>query len=135
MAQALALSCGETAGQPLARLLTRPNITANQIAQIDANIEAWPPDVRQQAEIALKYEGYIARQQREVDKQLKMETRPLPPDFDYGALQGLRIEAQQKLSQQRPANLGQASRISGVSPADIAILSIYLSRQEQEDTP
>ena len=134
-AQALHLCYDEVAGQPLSRVLTRPGVTAAQIAQADDTIASWEDDVRQQAEIALKYEGYIARQQREVDKQMKMETRPLPPDFDYAALKGLRIEARQKLAQQRPANLGQASRISGVSPADIAILSIFLTRQEQEGTP
>lgn len=79
-------------------------------------------------EIDLKYRGYIERQQRQVEEMRRLESRPLPPDLDYQSLQGLRLEARQKLSDIRPLNLGQASRISGVSPADIAALMIALER-------
>ena len=81
-------------------------------------------------EISIKYEGYIARQQRQVEEMRRLEGRVLPPDLDYNALGGLRLEARQKLSAIRPLNLGQASRISGVSPADIAVLMIELERGE-----
>jgi tRNA uridine 5-carboxymethylaminomethyl modification enzyme len=81
-------------------------------------------------EIAVKYQGYIDRQLRQVAEQRKMENRPLPPDLDYLSLRGLRTEARQKLDKIRPLNLGQASRISGVSPADIAALMIHLERPQ-----
>jgi tRNA uridine 5-carboxymethylaminomethyl modification enzyme len=76
----------------------------------------------------IKYEGYLKRQTRQIEELRRMENVPLPPDIDYNALPGLRIEARQKLSRIRPLNLGQASRISGVSPADIAALMIYLGK-------
>lgn len=78
----------------------------------------------------MKYQGYIDRQLRQVAEQRKMENRPLPPDLDYLSLRGLRTEARQKLDKIRPLNLGQASRISGVSPADIAALMIHLERPQ-----
>ena len=76
----------------------------------------------------MKYQGYIDRQLRQVAEQRKMEDRPLPPDLDYLHMEGLRLEARQKLDQIRPLNLGQASRISGVSPADIAVLMVFLEK-------
>ena len=76
----------------------------------------------------MKYEGYIKRQQRQVEELRRMEGRALPADLDYSAIQGLRLEARQKLAQLRPLNLGQAGRISGVSPADLAALMIYLEQ-------
>ena len=82
--------------------------------------------VRQQAEIRLKYEGYIKRQLKQVAEFTRMEERALPPDLDYDAVQGLRLEAREKLKKIRPASFGQASRISGVSPADISVLMIYM---------
>ena len=85
-------------------------------------------EVTEQVEIALKYEGYIARQQRQVEEMRKLETRPLPPGLDYMDIPVLRIEARQKLDKIRPLNLGQASRISGVSPSDIAALMIWLEK-------
>ena len=84
--------------------------------------------MQEAVEIAVKYQGYIDRQLRQVEEWRKMEDRPLPGGLDYTAMQGLRIEARQKLDQIRPLNLGQASRISGVSPADIAALMVYLER-------
>ena len=98
----------------------------------------WPPstrtgrtcraDVAEQVEISVKYEGYIQRQQKQVEDFQKMERRRLPPDLDYSSIQGLRLEAREKLNAVRPADLGQASRISGVSPADVTALMIYLER-------
>ena len=79
-------------------------------------------------EIAVKYQGYIDRQLRQVEEQRKMEDRPLPPDLDYLSMAGLRLEARQKLDRIRPLSLGQASRISGVSPADIAVLMLQLEK-------
>jgi tRNA uridine 5-carboxymethylaminomethyl modification enzyme len=79
-------------------------------------------------ELNVKYEGYIRRQERQVEELRRMEGRTLPPDLDYGAIVGLRLEAREKLAAVRPADMGQASRISGVSPADIAVLMIHLSR-------
>lgn len=79
-------------------------------------------------EIAVKYQGYIDRQLRQVEEMKKLERHPLPAELDYSSLAGLRLEARQKLNQIRPANLGQASRISGVSPADIAALMVWLEK-------
>ena len=84
--------------------------------------------MREQVEISVKYEGYIRRQQKQVEDFRKMESHKLPPDLDYSAIQGLRLEAREKLNAVRPLDLGQASRISGVSPADMAALMIYLER-------
>ena len=82
----------------------------------------------EQVEISVKYEGYIQRQAQEVEELRRMEGRKLPPDLDYSSIQGLRLEAREKLNAVRPADLGQASRISGVSPADVTALMIYLER-------
>ena len=82
-------------------------------------------------EISIKYQGYIDRQLRQVEEMKKLERHPLPPDVDYASIQGLRLEARQKLAKIRPRSLGQASRVSGVSPADIAVLMVYL-KQEKE---
>lgn len=82
----------------------------------------------EQVEISVKYEGYIQRQQKQVEDFRKMERRRLPPDLDYSSIQGLRLEAREKLNAVRPRDLGQASRISGVSPADVTALMIYLER-------
>ena len=81
-------------------------------------------------EIQLKYAGYIARQEKQVAEFQKAEGRRLPPDADYTAIQGLRLEARQKLQEMRPLSIGQASRISGVSPADVAVLLIWLEQQK-----
>lgn len=89
-----------------------------------------PPPSPRRWRSPVKYQGYIDRQLRQVAEQRKMENRPLPPDLDYLSLRGLRTEARQKLDKIRPLNLGQASRISGVSPADIAALMIHLERPQ-----
>ena len=118
-----------TDGCAMAALLRRPEIHYADLAQFDPNWPDLPADVAEQVEISVKYEGYIQRQQKQVEDFERMENRLLPTDLDYNALQGLRLEAREKLSEVRPANLGQASRISGVSPADVAALMIWLEHK------
>ena len=113
----------------LADLLRRPQLHYEDIAIFDPDRPELPPAVREQVEIQLKYAGYLARQQRQVEEFRREENRLLPPDVDYHSIGGLRLEARQKLSEIRPASIGQAGRISGVSPADIAVLLIYLEQQ------
>ncbi len=123
---------GETpikGGARLADLMRRPRVGYADLAPFDSQRPDLPGDVTEQVEIALKYEGYIARQQRQVDEMRRMEHHPLPPDLDYLDCMVLRLEARQKLNQIRPLNLGQASRVSGVSPADIAALMIWLENR------
>ena len=115
-------------GARLADLLRRPRMTYGDLTPLDPARPDLPAAVTEAVEIDLKYRGYIERQQRQVEEMRRLESRPLPPDLDYQSLQGLRLEARQKLSEIRPLNLGQASRISGVSPADIAALMIALER-------
>ena len=118
-----------TDGCALAALLRRPEIHYADLAPFDPNWPDLPADVAEQVEITVKYEGYIQRQQKQVEDFERMEQRLLPPDLDFHAIQGLRLEAREKLSEVRPANLGQASRISGVSPADVAALMIWLEHR------
>jgi len=113
-------------GVSLASLLRRPKFYYSDIAELDKGAPELPDEVREQAEIAIKYAGYIERQQRQLDELNRMENHLIPDDIDYNTLQGLRIEARQKLSAIRPRSLGQATRISGVSPADAAALMIHL---------
>ena len=116
-------------GARLADLLRRPRVGYDDLAPFDPDRPHLRLEVTEQVEIALKYEGYIARQQRQVEEMRKLETRPLPPDLDYMEISVLRLEARQKLQQIRPLSLGQASRISGVSPADVAALMIWLEHR------
>ena len=113
-------------GISLAELLRRPALTYDMLAEIDGSRPALPRGVRMTAEISIKYEGYIKRQVAEVNRRAKLDEKKIPEDIDYSAVKGLRIEATQKLSKIRPQTIGQASRISGVSPADISVLMIYL---------
>ena len=113
-------------GARLMDLLRRPQLTYDDLRPFDPQAPALPEEVVQQVEISVKYEGYIRRQQRQVEELDKLERHALPPKLDYASIQGLRLEAREKLGQVRPLNLGQASRISGVSPADIAALMVYL---------
>ena len=113
-------------GVSLLALLRRPEIHYRDLAQFDPDFPDLPEEVAEQVEIRVKYEGYIQRQLQEVADFQKMEDHALPPALDYSAIQGLRLEAREKLQAVRPLNLGQASRISGVSPADIAALMIAL---------
>ena len=115
-------------GVSLLALLRRPEVHYRDLAQFDPDFPDLPEEVAEQVEIRVKYEGYIQRQLQEVADFQKMEDHALPPALDYSAIQGLRLEAREKLQAVRPLNLGQASRISGVSPADIAALMIYLER-------
>ena len=116
-------------GAPLIALLRRPQIRYADLGQFDPDMPDLPPDVAEQVEISVKYEGYIQRQRQEVEELRRMERRALPPDADYASIQGLRLEAREKLAAVRPLHLGQAARISGVSPADVAALMIWLERQ------
>ena len=116
-------------GAPLIALLRRPQLHYDDLAPFDPQRPALPQDVREQVEISVKYAGYIQRQQKQVEDLRRMEARRLPRDLDYQSMPGLRLEAREKLSAVRPENLGQASRISGVSPADITSLIIYLEHR------
>ena len=111
-------------------LLRRPELNYEDLAPFDKDRPALPLEVTRQVEIRVKYEGYLARQERQIAEFTKEESRLLPADLDYNAIGGLRLEARQKLSEIRPLSLGQAGRISGVSPADIAVLLIYLEREK-----
>ena len=113
----------------LADLVRRPRIGYADLEPFDPGRPALDRLVREQVEISMKYEGYIVRQMRQVEEFQRLESHALPADLDYAALDGLRLEAREKLSQIRPINLGQASRISGVSPADVAALMIWLEKQ------
>lgn len=109
-------------------LLKRPEITYAALESADTERKPLPRDVCEQVEISIKYEGYINRQMSQAKQFSKLENKRLPKDIDYKKIEGLRIEAMQKLDKIRPLSLGQASRISGVSPADIAVLMIYLKQ-------
>ncbi len=113
-------------GISLADLLRRPALTYEMLAELDDNRPALSRRVRLTVEVSVKYDGYIKREIAEVERHRKLETRLLPEDIDYLSLKGLRIEAAQKLQSVRPLTVGQASRISGVNPADISVLLIYL---------
>lgn len=115
---------------PLSRLLKRPQITYSALAPFDPDRPELPRDVWEQAEVRIKYEGYIKLQREQVEKMKKLEDRLLPPNFDYGSVRGLRLEAAEKLAKVRPRSIGQASRISGVNPADISVLLIRLAQRE-----
>ena len=114
----------------MADLVRRPQIGYDLLAPFDPTRPALSKAVREQVEIQLKYAGYIARQEKQVAEFQKAEGRRLPPDADYTVIQGLRLEARQKLQEMRPLSIGQASRISGVSPADVAVLLIWLEQQK-----
>ena len=113
-------------GARLIDLLRRPQVSYDDLRPFDPGAPALDKAVREQVEITVKYEGYIRRQQRQVEEFEQLEKHTLPDDMDYSDIQGLRLEAREKLSAVRPLNLGQASRISGVSPADIGALMIWL---------
>ncbi len=114
-------------GIKLSELLRRPELTYKALSPIDKARPELPESVKTTAQIQIKYEGYIKRELAEVERQKKLEDKILPHGIDYGKISGLRLEAVEKLSEIRPLNIGQASRISGVSPADIGVLLIYLN--------
>ncbi len=117
-------------GLKISDAIRRPELGYDMLASIDPDRPSLPDDVREEVEIKLKYDGYIKRQVQQVEQFKKLESRLLPEDIDYNSVYGLRIEARQKLEKIRPRSLGQASRISGVSPADISVLIIWLEAQE-----
>ena len=110
----------------LAELICRPELSYEIIGEIDKDRNYLPASVTEQVEIEIKYEGYIERQKRQVEQHQKMERKLIPEDMDYDQIPSLRLEARQKLNTYRPVSIGQASRISGVSPADISVLLVYL---------
>ena len=116
------LNCGVS----LADLIRRPELNYDCLAPIDPDRPELHPEVTEQVNINIKYEGYITRQQKQVANFKKTENKKIPVDLDYDEVPSLRIEARQKLKALRPLNIGQASRISGVSPADISVLLVYL---------
>ena len=113
-------------GSSLAELLCRPELTYDILKELDPDRELLPKDVIEQVDIEIKYEGYISRQLRQIEQFKRMENKRIPDNINYDEVSSLRIEAKQKLSKYRPVNVGQASRISGVSPADISVLLVYL---------
>ena len=117
-------------GARLADLIRRPRLSYADLSPFDPDRPALDPAVAREAEITIKYAGYIDRQLRQVEEMRRLEDRVLPQDIDYLSIHGLRMEARQKLQDIRPHNLGQASRVSGVSPADVAVLMIYLKQAE-----
>ena len=115
-------------GTRLSDLVKRPQIGYDMLAPFDKERPDLPFSVREKVETEIKYEGYIARQQAQVNEMLRLEGKVIPDDIDYSSVYGLRLEAVEKLNKIRPANIGQASRISGVSPADISVLLIFLAK-------
>ncbi len=113
----------------LAELMCRPELSYESLAAIDKERKWLPDNVIEQVNIEIKYEGYISRQLKQVEQYKKMEKKKIPADIDYDAIGSLRLEARQKLKKMKPVSVGQASRISGVSPADISVLLVYLREQ------
>ena len=117
----------------MADLVRRPQITYEMLKDFDTTRPELPKVVTEQVEIQLKYAGYIARQEKQVAEFQRAESRLLPEDMDYLSITGLRVEAREKLQQIRPVSIGQASRISGVSPADVAVLLIWLEQNKNAE--
>lgn len=117
-------------GAKLAELLRRPELNYEKLAVIDDHRPVLPYEVKEEAAIKIKYEGYIKQQLNQVQQFKKLEKRLIPVDIDYTQMKGLRLEAIQKLSQIRPTSIGHASRITGVSPADISVLLIHLEQNK-----
>ena len=120
----------DSKGVSFAELIKRPELNYELLSEIDPDRPSLSWRVREQVNIEIKYEGYIKRQRQQVEQFRKLEGKKLPGDIDYKSLKGLRLEAQQKLDKIRPENIGQAGRISGVSPADISVLLIYLEQMK-----
>ena len=116
-------------GMTLDELIRRPELDYQKLQDLDPEYKDLPQDMIDQINIEIKYEGYIARQQKQVDNFRRVEQRKLSPEIDYQSISGLRLEAGQKLDKFKPLSIGQASRISGVTPADIAVLLVYLSKE------
>ena len=117
-------------GIRLSELMKRPELDYQKLAVLDTERPELPFAMQEQVNIQIKYEGYIKQQLKQVEQFQKMEKKLLPEDLDYSTIKGLRIEAQQKLNAIRPVSLGHASRITGVSPADLSVLLIYMEQQK-----
>jgi tRNA uridine 5-carboxymethylaminomethyl modification enzyme len=117
-------------GTKLSELLRRPELSYKALASIDKERPTLPSGVVRTAEISVKYEGYVKRELAEVERQKRLEEKRIPESIDYRSIIGLRLEAMEKLEKIRPLNIGQASRISGVNPADISVLLIYLQTKK-----
>jgi len=117
-------------GSTLDELIRRPELDYQKLKSLDPDYKNLPEDVVEQINIELKYEGYITRQQKQVENFRRVECRKIPAELDYYDIKGLRREAQQKLNMFKPLSIGQASRVSGVTPADISVLLIYLSQHK-----
>ncbi len=134
--QALLAEYGSTplkSGITMEELIRRPELDYEKLAPVDPERPELPADVREQVNIEIKYEGYIRRQKQQVEHFKKLESRLIPDDIDYSDVGSLRIEAAQKLERFRPHSLGQASRIAGVSPADVAMLNVWLEQKKREN--
>ena len=119
-------------GAPMSEILRRPEITYAALASIDPGRPAGlPPDIEEQVEISVKYEGYIKRQEREIEQFKRLEDKPIPPGVSYAGIRGLSTESAQKLDAHKPETVGQASRISGVSPSDISVLLVWLAKKNR----
>ena len=99
------------------------------LKEFDENRPHLSDDVREQVELQIKYEGYIKKQQEQIENMRRLENKSMPEDIDYTSVRGLRLEAAEKLNRQKPENLGQASRISGVSPADVSVLAVWIEQK------
>lgn len=119
-----------TTGVHLIDLIKRPQLDYKSLESIDTGRPALDPNIFEQVEVEIKYEGYIAKQLKQVEQMRRLENRHLPENFDYRTIKGLRLEAQEKLNKIKPLSIGQASRISGVSPADISVLLIWLAQNK-----
>jgi len=113
-------------------LIKRPELTYESIKELDSERQPLPREIKMQVEIQVKYEGYIKKQMQQIEQFKKLEGKKLPEDLDYSQIRGLSNEAVQKLNKIKPDSVGQASRISGVSPADINVLLIYLEQKRRE---
>lgn len=120
-----------TSGVRLIDLMKRPQLGYDALKNIDKTRPELDPNIFEQVEIEIKYEGYIQKQLKQVEQMKKLEVKQLPKDFDYNEIEGLRLEAREKLNKIKPLNIGQASRISGVSPADISVLLIWLAQNNR----
>lgn len=120
-----------SSGVSLAELIRRPELSYSILKPVDITRPEFPKElsdeVEEQVNISIKYDGYISRQEKQVEQFKKLEKKKIPDDIDYDNVKSLRIEALQKLKEYRPSSIGQASRISGVSPADISVLLVYLN--------
>ena len=122
-----------TTGCKMSDLIRRPQILYSDLAEFDAERPDLPFEVAEQVELQIKYEGYIQKQLQQIEQMRKMESKKLPKDLDYNMIYGLRLEAAEKLNKIKPLSIGQASRISGVSPADISMLAVWLMHEKGEN--